>query len=482
MLNSSSNGVPGRLLGRMRCLRRQRLGRRRQSRVPRPLRPPASRPGVGRDRLARGAQDPRGARDGLRRRRLRRRAALPAAGPDGDRARPLLDGGGLAAPERPADRLRHRAGPSGPGAQRQPRQRPGDPGLARGERGPLHDDLGLRDDPPPRRPLEGSDPHGRDRRGAGETSAGRTRSSSSPARGFSPCAIRTASAPSRSGIREGLAGRRLGDLRLRSHRRHISSATSSRGRSCASRARGSRRTASPSRSRPPASSSTSTSPGPTRRCSAGASRLRDRGSAAAWPGSTPRRPTSSWPVPDSGMYPALGYAEESGIPFALGLVRNHYVGRTFIEPKQSIRHFGVKVKLNPVREVVEGKRVVLVDDSIVRGTTSRKIVRMLREAGRERGPRPGLLAADHQELPLRHRHADERRADRGEPVRRGDPQVHRGGHPGLPVGRGHAGHLRPAPAGDLHGVLHGHLSRRDRGRGARERARARVQVGSARRA
>ncbi len=86
-------------------------------------------------------------------------------------------------------------------------------------------------------------------------------------------------------------------------------------------------------------------------------------------------------VPDSGMYPALGYAEESGIPFALGLVRNHYVGRTFIEPKQSIRHFGVKVKLNPVREVVDGKRIVLVDDSIVRGTTSRKIVRMLRDAG-----------------------------------------------------------------------------------------------------
>ncbi len=87
------------------------------------------------------------------------------------------------------------------------------------------------------------------------------------------------------------------------------------------------------------------------------------------------------PVPDSGMYAALGYAEESKIPFALGLVRNHYVGRTFIEPKQAIRHFGVKVKLNPVREVVEGKRVVLVDDSIVRGTTSRKIVRMLRESG-----------------------------------------------------------------------------------------------------
>jgi amidophosphoribosyltransferase len=87
------------------------------------------------------------------------------------------------------------------------------------------------------------------------------------------------------------------------------------------------------------------------------------------------------PVPDSGMYAALGFAEESGIPFAMGLVRNHYVGRTFIEPKQAIRHFGVKVKLNPVREVVDGKRVVMVDDSIVRGTTSRKIVRMLREAG-----------------------------------------------------------------------------------------------------
>ena len=87
------------------------------------------------------------------------------------------------------------------------------------------------------------------------------------------------------------------------------------------------------------------------------------------------------PVPDSGMYAALGYARQSGIPFGLGLVRNHYVGRTFIEPKQSIRHFGVKVKLNPVRDVVEGKRIVLVDDSIVRGTTSRKIVRMLREAG-----------------------------------------------------------------------------------------------------
>jgi amidophosphoribosyltransferase len=86
-------------------------------------------------------------------------------------------------------------------------------------------------------------------------------------------------------------------------------------------------------------------------------------------------------VPDSGVPAAMGYAEESGIPFELGLIRNHYVGRTFIEPAQSIRHFGVKIKLNPVREILEGKRVVVIDDSIVRGTTSRKIVKMVRHTG-----------------------------------------------------------------------------------------------------
>ncbi|HUJ12747.1 MAG TPA: amidophosphoribosyltransferase [Thermoanaerobaculia bacterium] len=87
------------------------------------------------------------------------------------------------------------------------------------------------------------------------------------------------------------------------------------------------------------------------------------------------------PVPDSGVFAALGYAHESGIPFEFGLVRNHYVGRTFIEPKQTIRNFGVKVKLNPVREIIAGKRVILIDDSIVRGTTSKKIVRMLKQFG-----------------------------------------------------------------------------------------------------
>jgi amidophosphoribosyltransferase len=87
------------------------------------------------------------------------------------------------------------------------------------------------------------------------------------------------------------------------------------------------------------------------------------------------------PVPDSGVPAALGYSEASGIPFQMGLIRNHYVGRTFIEPTDQIRHFGVKVKLNAVKELVQGKRVVLIDDSIVRGTTSRKIVKMLRDAG-----------------------------------------------------------------------------------------------------
>jgi amidophosphoribosyltransferase len=87
------------------------------------------------------------------------------------------------------------------------------------------------------------------------------------------------------------------------------------------------------------------------------------------------------PVPDSGVTAALGYAAEAALPFRFGLIRNHYVGRTFIEPEQRVRDFGVKLKLNPVRSILAGKRVVLIDDSIVRGTTSRKIVRMVRDAG-----------------------------------------------------------------------------------------------------
>ena len=87
------------------------------------------------------------------------------------------------------------------------------------------------------------------------------------------------------------------------------------------------------------------------------------------------------PVPDSGVPAAIGYAAARGLPFEMGLIRSHYVGRTFIEPQQSIRHFGVRLKLNPVEPVLRGKRVVVIDDSIVRGTTSRKIVKMVRDAG-----------------------------------------------------------------------------------------------------
>jgi amidophosphoribosyltransferase len=87
------------------------------------------------------------------------------------------------------------------------------------------------------------------------------------------------------------------------------------------------------------------------------------------------------PVPDSGVPAAIGFSEESNIPFDFGLIRNHYVGRTFIEPQNHIRHFGVKIKLNPVRQLLEGKKLIVIDDSIVRGTTSKKIVKMLREGG-----------------------------------------------------------------------------------------------------
>ena len=87
------------------------------------------------------------------------------------------------------------------------------------------------------------------------------------------------------------------------------------------------------------------------------------------------------PVPDSGVPAALGYAHESGVPFELGIIRNHYVGRTFIEPKQNIRNFGVKVKLNPQSAILKGKKIIVVDDSLVRGTTSQKIINLVRSFG-----------------------------------------------------------------------------------------------------
>ena len=124
-----------------------------------------------------------------------------------------------------------------------------------------------------------------------------------------------------------------------------------------------------------------TSRGPTRASSAAGCRRAATRWAGNWRANRGVPADVVVPVPDSGVTAALGYAEEAGIPFRLGLIRNHYVGRTFIEPEQRVRDFGVRLKLNPVRNLLEGKRVMLIDDSIIRGTTSRKIVRMVRGAG-----------------------------------------------------------------------------------------------------
>ena len=131
----------------------------------------------------------------------------------------------------------------------------------------------------------------------------------------------------------------------------------------------------------PASSNTSISRGPTRSSRAGRSMPRARRWARELAREAPADADVVVPVPDSGVPAALGYADACGIPFELGIIRNHYVGRTFIQPTQAIRELGVRLKHNANRAVVEGKRIVLIDDSIVRGTTSVKIVQMMREAG-----------------------------------------------------------------------------------------------------
>jgi amidophosphoribosyltransferase len=166
------------------------------------------------------------------------------------------------------------------------------------------------------------------------------------------------------------------------------------------------------------------------------------------------------PVPDSGVPAAIGYSKESGIPFEMGLIRSHYVGRTFIEPQDSIRHFGVRLKLSPVRSIVDGKRVVVVDDSLVRGTTSRKIVKMLRNAG-ARGPHADQRAAHHAPVLLRHRHAEPQRARRRVAHRRGDRAVRHQRYPPVPVAR------RDDRVRRQRGVLLGVLHRRVSGRARR---------------
>ncbi len=148
-------------------------------------------------------------------------------------------------------------------------------------------------------------------------------------------------------------------------------------------------------------------------------------------------------VPDSGVPAAIGFSQVSGIPYDVGLIRSHYVGRTFIEPQQSIRHFGVKLKLSAVREVLRGKRVVVVDDSIVRGTTSRKIVKMIKAAGasevhlRISSPAtrwPCYYGIDTPVAAGPHRRDPQHRRDR-HLRHRGQPRLSLGGGPGAGRGR-----------------------------------------------
>ena len=172
-----------------------------------------------------------------------------------------------------------------------------------------------------------------------------------------------------------------------------------------------------------------------------------RGAAADGRGAGRRAPVETdlvMPVPDTGAPAAAGYAEASGIPYREGMVRNRYTGRTFIQPSQTMRHRGVTLKLNPLREVVRGKRLTVVDDSIVRGHDD-EADRGAAAAGRRRGgPRPDQRAADLPPLLLRDRHPGRDRADRRDPHRRGDPRLHRRRLARLPLDPGRPRRARPA--------------------------------------
>ena len=143
------------------------------------------------------------------------------------------------------------------------------------------------------------------------------------------------------------------------------------------------------------------------------------------------------PIPDSGVPAAIGYSQESGLPFEYGIIRNHYVGRTFIEPEQRIRQLGVKLKHSANEFQVKGKRIVLIDDSVVRGTTSVKIVQMMRDAGAKRSAYAHFEPAHHPPRFLRHRHAGPGQAARrpSDPGR--DAAIYRRRLARLPVGRRH---------------------------------------------
>ncbi len=147
-------------------------------------------------------------------------------------------------------------------------------------------------------------------------------------------------------------------------------------------------------------------------------------------------------VPDSANVMALGYSEVTGVKLEHGLIRNHYVGRTFINPTQALRVAKVKIKFNPVRDVIEGRSVVVIDDSLVRGTTSKGLVRMIRARRCPRGAPPARLTADHRAVPLRDRHADPRGADRRDPQPRRDSRLPRCRLTGIPHPRRDGGRGR----------------------------------------
>ena len=159
------------------------------------------------------------------------------------------------------------------------------------------------------------------------------------------------------------------------------------------------------------------------------------------------------PVPDSGNCAALGYSLESGIPFEMAFVRNHYIGRSFLQPSQLIRDFDVRVKLNLIQELVKGKRVIVVDDSIVRGTTCKARVNNLKEAGRQRGSCVGQLPAAHESVRLWHRFPRSQQAHGRQPFPRGNPQIPQRRFPSLFVPGRHGPRHRAARQLILHGLL-----------------------------
>ena len=150
------------------------------------------------------------------------------------------------------------------------------------------------------------------------------------------------------------------------------------------------------------------------------------------------------PVPDTGAPAAAGYAEASGLPYREGMYRNRYAGRTFIQPSAGLRHRGVTIKLNPLREVVAGKRLIVVDDFDRPRHDDEADRRAAAQGRRDRGPRPDQRPADLPPVLLRHRHVDRDRAHRRDPHRARDPRVHRGRHAGLPLDPRRPGGARPA--------------------------------------